>query len=313
MSNLDLESNYRFIQFELWKDCNNNCKFCFNKGQPDFDKIESLNFVIQKVQEPIVDRYNEIGFIGGEFFDTQIDNEDVKKLFYKLFDIIIQKIYDKKIVKLYITSSLILDMNKHLIPFLNYLQDKNVLEKVLLCTSYDLKYRFHTEERKKLWEDNMILLHQMYPNLRLHTETIVTGFFVDAVNNGEFSITDFCNKFHTRVDYIEPGSGFYYYDKKACAKDMPDFFPKKENFIQFLMKTAIENKEIDLDTFISADIRSDVIYCNYDGKRTCMSGRRKTNAVITIKDLKVKYELGMIDSDIRMTEIVKQFREMYGN
>jgi hypothetical protein len=300
-----------FIQYELWKDCSNACKFCFNKGQKDLDKIESLNFVMDKLDDPEVDEYEEIGFIGGEFFDTQLDEPRVKELFYKLFDKCIEKIHSHKIDKLYITTALLFDMNKYLIPFLDYLRDKGVLENVLLCTSFDLKYRFHTEKRRKLWEDNMLKLHQLYPTLRLHTETIVTGFFVNAVLNGEFSISEFCDKFHTHIDYIEAGSGFYYYDKKECAKDMPDFFPTKDNFIKFLYKVAIENKEIDLNTFISPNVRSDKIYCNYNGKRYIMSNRRKSNMTISVEDLKVKYETGLIDSNEKMLDIVQQLKQLY--
>ena len=157
----------------------------------------------------------------------------------------------------------------------------------------------------------MMQLHQLYPLLRLHTETIVTGFFVNAVLNGEFSISEFCDKFHTHIDYIEAGSGFYYYDKKECAKDMPDFFPTKDNFIKFLYKVAIENKEIDLNTFISPNVRSDKIYCNYNGKRYIMSNRRKSNMTISVEDLKVKYETGLIDSNEKMLEIVQQLKQLY--
>ena len=300
-----------FIQYELWKDCANACKFCFNKGQKDLDKIESLKFVMDKLDDVDVDEYEEIGFIGGEFFDTQLDEPRVKELFYKLFDKCIDKILSHKIDKLYITTALLFDMNKYLIPFLDYLKNKGVLENVLLCTSFDLKYRFHTEKRRKLWEDNMLKLHQLYPTLRLHTETIVTGFFVNAVLNNEFSISEFCDKFHTHIDYIEAGSGFYYYDKKECAKDMPDFFPTKDNFIKFLYKVAIENKEIDLNTFISPNVRSDKIYCNYNGKRYIMSNRRKSNMTISVKDLEVKYETGLLDSNDKMLDIVQQLKQLY--
>lgn len=300
-----------FIQYELWKDCANACKFCFNKGQKDLDKIESLKFVMDKLDDAEVDEYEEIGFIGGEFFDTQLDEPRVKELFYKLFDKCIDKILSHKIDKLYITTALLFDMNKYLIPFLDYLKNKGVLENVLLCTSFDLKYRFHTEKRRKLWEDNMLKLHQLYPTLRLHTETIVTGFFVNAVLNNEFSISEFCDKFHTHIDYIEAGSGFYYYDKKECAKDMPDFFPTKDNFIKFLYKVAIENKEIDLNTFISPNVRSDKIYCNYNGKRYIMSNRRKSNMTISVKDLEVKYETGLLDSNDKMLDIVQQLKQLY--
>jgi isopropylmalate/homocitrate/citramalate synthase len=113
------------------------------------------------------------------------------------------------------------------------------------------------------------------------------------------------------IDYIEAGSGFYYYDKKECAKDMPDFFPTKDNFIKFLYKVAIENKEIDLNTFISPNVRSDKIYCNYNGKRYIMSNRRKSNMTISVEDLKVKYETGLIDSNEKMLDIVQQLKQLY--
>ena len=102
-----------FIQYELWKDCSNACKFCFNRGQQDLDKIESLNFVIDKLDDEELNDYNEIGFIGGEFFDTQLDNKEVRTLFYKLIDKCIDKIKSNKIDKLYITTALLFDMNKH--------------------------------------------------------------------------------------------------------------------------------------------------------------------------------------------------------
>lgn len=301
-----------FIQYELWKDCSNGCKFCFNKGQKDLDKIESLNFVIDKLDDTEVNEYNEIGFIGGEFFDSQLDDENVRQLFYRLFDKCIDKIKNNEINKLYITTALLFDMNKHLMPFLNYLNDKGVLENVLLCTSYDLKYRFHTNDRKHMWESNMKLLNYVFPKLRLHTETIVSGFFIESVLNDEFSITDFCKEYNTHIDYIEPGSGFYYYDKKECSKDMPDFFPTKDRFMEFLYKVAIENREIDLDTFISPNVRSDKIYCNYNGKRYIMSNRRKSNMTISFTDMDVKYETGLLDSNDKMLEIVKQVKQMCG-
>jgi hypothetical protein len=153
-------------------------------------------------------------------------------------------------------------------------------------------------------------LHNLYPLLKLHTETIVTGFFIDAVLNDEFNIRDFCNEFHTHIDYIEAGSGFYYYDKRECAKDMPDFFPTKDKFIKFLYKTAIQNKDIDLETFISPNVRSDKIYCNYNGKRYIMSNRRKSKMAITVKDLEVKYEMGLLDSSDKMLDIVAELKNM---
>ena len=67
----------RFIQFELWKDCSLGCKFCFNKKQKDVNKIESLQFVLNKLDDSEMLDYNEIGFIGGEFFNNELKDNDV--------------------------------------------------------------------------------------------------------------------------------------------------------------------------------------------------------------------------------------------
>lgn len=304
---LDLESPNRFIQYELWKDCRNGCKFCFNKGQPDVNKIESLNYVMTKLQDKEVDLYNEIGFIGGEFFDNQLENDDVRRMFYDLFMVC----KDKKFEKIYVTTSLLFNIETYLIPFLHYLKDIGLMEKTLLCTSWDSWGRFHTEKQSKLWEENVLLLHELFPTLKIHTETIVTQAFINDVLEDRFSIKKFSERFNTRMDFIEPGSGFYYFDKKECAKDLVNFFPTKESFIKFLTK-VYENKEIELQTFLSPNIRSDVIYNILDGKRVSAHGRRKSSNDCFWKELRVKYERGFIDSDEKMTDVVKTFAETVG-
>lgn len=303
-----------FIQYELWKDCKNGCKFCFNKGQPDLDKLQSLNFVINKIQEPEVDNYNEIGFIGGEFFDDQLNNEEVWSKFIEIFNICKQKVDNGKIKKIYLTTSLLYKVNNLLLPFLNLMRTFGISDKILICTSYESKYRFHTKELLKLWQDNMLWLHEKFPEVKLHTEMIVTQFFIDEVLNDTFSITKFKETYHTEVDYIEPASGFYYIDKQDMYKDIKDFFPTKSSFIKFLIKTAVKSKEISLFKFLSMNIRSDKVYCYLDGKLLCLDSRRKTNKgfIDAKKDAKIKYEMGFIDSNDKMIDVVRQLARTYG-
>ena len=303
-----------FIQYELWKDCKNGCKFCFNKGQPDLDKLQSLNFVINKIQEPEVDNYNEIGFIGGEFFDDQLNNEEVWSKFIEIFSICKQKVDSGKIKKIYLTTSLLYKVNNLLLPFLNLMRTFGISDKILICTSYESKYRFHTKELLKLWQDNMLWLHEKFPEVKLHTEMIVTQFFIDEVLNDTFSITKFKETYHTEVDYIEPASGFYYIDKQDMYKDIKDFFPTKSSFIKFLIKTAVKSKEISLFKFLSMNIRSDKVYCYLDGKLLCLDSRRKTNKgfIDAKKDAKIKYEMGFIDSNDKMIDVVRQLARRYG-
>ena len=70
------------IQFELWKNCTNGCNFCFNKGLPcstKEDKVRILKEVRYRLVRLNYDYYDKIGFIGGELFGNQLEDEDVFK------------------------------------------------------------------------------------------------------------------------------------------------------------------------------------------------------------------------------------------
>ena len=273
-----LKNKNKFLQYEMWKDCCIGCKFCCNKGQPDLNKVESLKFILNKLDDEEVYEYNEIGFIGGEFFNREIEDEEVRDLFYKVFEKLSKLSH---INKIYITTALIYDCNKYLLPFLNYLKELNIL--------------------------NVLTLHDLYPELGIHTEIIVTQHFIDAVLEDKFSISAFKDKFNTHIDYIEPASGLYYTDKIECEKDIPGFFPTKKSFIKFLEKTVIKNKEIDPYTFCSMQLRSSKLYYIDGGKRMVVDDRRDTNGVALPLDKTKKYEIGLIDTDKSMRTICKEF------
>lgn len=299
----------RFIQYSLWNDCSVGCKFCYNKGQKDIDKIKSLNFVLDKLNDEEVMLYDEVGFIGGEFFNRELENEAVLALFIKLF----LKVKElKHINKIYITTSLIYDISKYLKPFIVYLGELGILNKVLLCTSYDTKYRFYTKQREDLWKSNMLELYNSFPNLKTHVETIVTQHFIDSVLNDTFSIKSFCDTYHTRMDFIAPESGFYYNDKFDCQRDIPGFYPTKDSFIKFLYKVGLKTKEIDLKTFLSMEIHSDKVYYLDNGEHYCKDDRRSGYGEVVPVDKTKKYEMGFIDSDLNMRDVVEEVMEIYG-
>lgn len=62
----------RVLQFEIWNECNNNCKFCSNKfvyNITDEEKLKNIDIVINRIKNgDIIGKYQRIGFIGGEFF-----------------------------------------------------------------------------------------------------------------------------------------------------------------------------------------------------------------------------------------------------
>lgn len=299
----------KFIQYSLWNDCSVGCKFCYNKGQKDVNKIESLKFTLDKLNDEEINNYDEIGFIGGEFFNRELSNPEVLSLFCNLFVKIKELNHFNKI---YIATSLIYDMDRYLKPFLIYLKELHLIDKILLCTSYDVAYRFYTKEREDLWKSNMLELHEELPELKTHVETIVTQQFIDDVLSHRFSIKKFCDTYHTKIDFIAPESGFYYNDKYDCQRDIPGFFPTKDSFIKFLYEVGLKSKEIDLKTFLSMEIRSNKVYYIDNGKHYCKDDRRSGYGEVIPIDKTKKYEMGFIDSDLNMRDVVEQVMEING-
>jgi hypothetical protein len=69
----------KFIQYQLWQDCRNGCKFCSERCQMSVDKKWALEFTLNKLDDPEVFDYEEVGIIGGEYL---IIKSKMKKLEY---------------------------------------------------------------------------------------------------------------------------------------------------------------------------------------------------------------------------------------
>lgn len=293
-------NNKKFIQFELWKDCTIGCKFCCNKGQPKTDKLLSLSYINSILDSKDIYFYDEIGFIGGEIFNSELEDNTIKNKFYAIFD----KVSKLNFEKIYIATSLIFDISKYLLPFIEYMKKINILDKVIICTSFDVKYRFHTNEMKELWKKNMLYLKSNFKELRLHTEIILTEWFLNAVLKDEFDIKAFEKVFKTSIDYIEPSSGLYYKDKNECEKACPGFFPKKSTFVKFITK-CIKNNLINIDTFLSMELRSNTLYFIENNNYRVATERRLGDGRCELSDKTKNYDIGFIDSDKKMIDIAK--------
>ena len=297
----------RFIQYNLWKNCNNGCEFCFNRGchrASTEEMKEILQFVTQKLKSSETDSYDEIGFIGGEIFDDQLDDVTVKKMFYDMFMICKDKIKARKLKKICIATSLVFDITKHLIPFVDFISSIGIEPYVLFCTSYDIKYRFHTNEALKLWEQNMIKLGSLSTN-QVHTEMIVTQFLIDAIFAQKFDLTSFSHEFNTSIDFIEPTFIDFFKSRFDSIQALPDFFPKRSSFLHFLQILAIQKGVIDIDRFLSIQLRSDTSYYKLESGEWIKIDNRWENGIRRIgKDGNFKQIFSYSDSDASMTDDV---------
>lgn len=224
------------IQFELWKNCSNGCKFCFNRGLPCSsieDKIRIIKEVKYRLERLNYDYYDKIGLIGGELFGDQIDDEQVFSVLYDLFEFFVTLIKQNKINQINFTTNLLNPNNEKMFKILNMIQKFGVLNRFELCTSYDSKYRFNNNF--DLWDQNMLYIMKTYPGLQTHIEILPTQDFCEKCLSGEISLLSLKKRYYnSSIDYSDLNSGFLYKDKFDMEKHVPGFFPKRSTFLSWV-------------------------------------------------------------------------------
>ena len=96
------------IQFELWKDCKQGCKFCCNKGARPTNKAHSFKYIQKVLNSLQPNEYDSIGLIGGELFNGEMD------LYMHQFYNVMSRIKDLNPKNIYIATSLIYNMRDYL-------------------------------------------------------------------------------------------------------------------------------------------------------------------------------------------------------
>ncbi len=291
------------VQYTPWIDCNVGCKFCTNRNQPDVDKFTNLSYIYSLVNsETDLDQHDGIGLIGGDFFQHQLDDINVKKLWYKLTNKLVELLQQDKIKILWIATSLIYKPNK-LYNWLDYLKQYNVLDRVLLCTSYDVVYRFN-DTSLKLWTTNMKQVQLKYPQLKIHTEMILTQELMSRCINNKFDILEFEKQYNTIVDFIEPHTGFspveYY------KNELPLFLPKRSTTLQFL-NTIVKNWDSNrVWKFLNPRIRSATIYHIQNGQMVKICDRYNTR--MEDQAVGIKPVVGYCDSSRSIIDDVEMWK-----
>jgi hypothetical protein len=155
-----------------------------------------------------------------------------------------------------------------------------------LCTSWDSTGRFHTESAKQSWEHNMLSIKQKYPWIKFNTTIILQKSFIELYLSDEFKPKEFMKKFNTSIFYMHPclsgviemmlqhESGClkieddfddYWMKLKCDANKKYELFPKREQFIKFLIKYYNEDYESFIRLF-NIDFRSDEIHLNINSE-----------------------------------------------
>ena len=225
------------FQFELWEECNSKCTFCYlgknNKKTDDQYKIQNIEDALKQISNPsFIQKFNCIGYIGGEFFQGQLSNIKVKDAFMKLMSFTAMLLKTKKIEAVWISASLLIGNQNDLFNTLKLFDD---LSKVWVLTSYDTFGRFHSLQELNTWKNNLDRLKSSFPSLQLNITSIVTGDFIRKYLARELELYAIAKQYHCAV-FLKPPCLL---DGLKTKNEMNDilgyFFPFRSDVLKFLI------------------------------------------------------------------------------
>lgn len=223
----------KMVQYSLWSNCCNRCDFCLIKDHHNYTKKEQI-FNIRRIRENIkhVDWINEFSFgislLGGEIYF--ITDEDVQNEFMLLINDIIDYILlpAKNEYCRYSSVTNGLYDPAFLFRVIDTIKERVGLNKVDINFSYDLKYRYKTEDRRLLVLENINKFHQRY-DYKVGVQMILTQHLINLIKQGEFDIQEF-------VSNQIPGNtlSLLYPHPIKTGKVLADFFFNRNDFLWFV-------------------------------------------------------------------------------
>jgi hypothetical protein len=261
------------MQFELWKQCNNFCDFCYlgdeNKFVSEETKLanlEKVNGLIDNYFSKETEQIKAIGFLGGEFFQGQINTPAIRENFYNLFKKCFRLIEEDRIRDLWCYCTLTIGDQKDLYELVD-LFDTMITDKTKhhfwIQVSYDVQGRFNQPGKFENWNYHMLNL-QKYPFIRFNVTSILTESFIQAVLSGELDLNKFQEKYKNHF-FLKQANLIGNDTKQQTLEKMPWFFPKRKSYLQFLRKLKNENLFL-FNELLNISLRSDYMYNSLEGQ-----------------------------------------------
>ena len=236
------------LQFELWQECNSKCTFCYlgrnNCKTPDNVKLDNMNRAIQMLSDSkTFEEYDTVAFIGGEFFQGQLNTKEVKDKFMELMSLTANLLNNHIIKHVWIYATLTIGNQQDLYETLDLFKDTT--EDFWVLTSYDTMGRFHTPKMEENWSYHMKNIRKLYPNFKFNITTIITGDLIEKYLDGRFSFK-YLQKEYDSALFIKlcAGPEGMYSSKQETNAELGNFFPKRNEFIKFLIKIQEESPEL---------------------------------------------------------------------
>lgn len=278
------------LQFELWQECGSNCTYCYLGSENRFTSAELKLDAIAKAYTFIktpekLKGYNVISYIGGEFFQGQLNTPEVKSAFCELIRYTGELHATGKINEIWLMATMTIGDQHELYECIDLLQNEykkvnkpELIENVWIVTSYDTIGRFHTEKMLNTWKNSINTLHKKYNGIKINVCTILTQDLITKYINDEFSFTNFRNEFKNEFFFKQPSPGNVdaliprditdpmdrqRAGKVLMEKRLQNFFPQRNDFLMFLIKLKSENPEL-YEKLFNIKFRADDLYRNYN-------------------------------------------------
>ena len=257
------------MQFELWDECNSKCTFCHlcnkNNITPNKTKLNMIQDTLDKISDlSIYDEYDTIGFIGGEFFQGQLNTPEIKSKFMELMDKSRWLLDNDYIENVWINVTLTIGNQNDLYDVLKRFEGHK--GNLWLLTSYDTLGRFHSQKMLDNWDYHMKNIHKLYPEIKFNITSILTGDFIKKYLNNEINFTQMMEEYHCSLFFKVPTlQKEFYKSNKEMNNAIGHFFPTRDLFLEFLT-TFRQTEHPDLwNKLFNIAYRADTLYCQENG------------------------------------------------
>lgn len=204
--------NKPIYEFLVWDNCNNKCKFCWQRENPRLFNLKNrekvLNEVINFINSDNFINESNLLIVGGEIFDQSSNFPILNKFFNKIIEFMKLNIIDL----LYVNTNLIYKDLTGLNDLLNKLTKNNLIDRLRFTTSYDLIGRFKDKESELLMLNNLKEIQEKF-KINIVVNTILTKPVCDSILSREFNVYNFMKKYKCWVNLIP----YIVYDKSLSA------------------------------------------------------------------------------------------------
>ena len=264
------------LQVELWQECNSKCKFCYlgkeNNYTPDVLKISACEKTLKLISDlSNYPEYDTLAYLGGEFFQGQMKNPQVKEAFMNLMKKTAELLNQGYVNHVWIYATLTIGNQEDLYEVLKLFEGHK--GELWILTSYDTIGRFHTPKMEENWSYHMKNIHNMYPDILFNITTILSEDCIDKYLNDEISFQKMIEEYHTTFFFKQCGTANMTVEE--MNNHLPHFIPPRDKFLKFLTKFKQQESSEMWDKLFNIKYRADMLYRNANNEEQQMQAQQR--------------------------------------